>query len=256
MKKFIIPLLFASAFFLSCKTNEPVEKGTVSLDVTTISTNYNQTFKITPVFSTKGTVLDKTFRFSSSADSIASVKMITGGQGEVTANRVGDAVISYNSTDGEYKLICNVSVIPRSTLLNGIFYQKDASATEIQSKIPGYCVKVDSLTTSTILVYENTLAPTLKIKKLIFEMTAGKLKSTNVILENTTDVQLDAENFIRERYLATNKAKNGITYYNAGVSKVYSANTFTGIFVSNTALISGRDLGLGVKFIDNSYLGL
>ena len=59
MKKFIIPLLFASAFFLSCKTNEPVEKGTVSLDVTTISTNYNQTFKITPVFRQKALYLTK-----------------------------------------------------------------------------------------------------------------------------------------------------------------------------------------------------
>jgi len=258
MKKLFFLPLIVGLLFTSCKKDEPVvDEGTVRLDVTTQSMTYGQSFKITPIFSATGAVRNRTFEFTSSADSIAGVKLVTGGLGEVTAKRVGDATIYYKSSDGKYNLSCKVNVTPRTTLLNGIYYLKDASKTDIQSKIPTYCELDQTLTTSTLLVYNNTGAPTLKMKKLIFEMTTdGKLKSTNVILENTTDNQLDADSFIRERYLETNRAKNGITYYNAGVSTDYARNTFVGIFTTNTSLISGQDVGLGVKFIDNAYLNL
>ncbi|MBP1637523.1 MAG: hypothetical protein H6Q18_312, partial [Bacteroidetes bacterium] len=190
MKKLFFLPLIVGLLFASCKKDEPVvDEGTVRLDVTTQSMTYGQSFKITPIFSATGAVRNRTFEFTSSADSIAGVKLVTGGLGEVTAN-----------------LSCKVNVTPRTTLLNGIYYLKDASKTDIQSKIPTYCELNQTQTTSTLLVYDNTGAPTLKVKKLIFEMTTeGKLKSTNVILENTTDNQLDADSFIRERYLETNR---------------------------------------------------
>ena len=116
MKKISFKLsavLLLTLYAVSC-AKEP-DLGTVSLDPSSKTVTFGQVFNIKPVFSATGEAKNKTYTWKSSADSIASIKMVSGGFGEVTPKRIGQATMTYASTDGK---ITNSHYYGRSAVHN------------------------------------------------------------------------------------------------------------------------------------------
>ena len=120
LKIFFIALM-ASAV-ISCSKDEPVQ-GRVDLDPSSKVVKFGEVFNIKPVFSATGIASSKTYTWKSNADSIVSVKAALGGVGQVTPKRIGQATITYASSDGKLSSSALITVDPRSTIFNGIFYK-------------------------------------------------------------------------------------------------------------------------------------
>lgn len=256
MRKSILSMVAFSAIligFSSCK-KEKVELGTVTLDPATKTVSYGDVYSIKPTFSTAGEAKDKAYKWTSNADSIASIKTATGGVGEVTAKRIGEAIITFESTDGLIKKTSQVIVEPRSNLLNGLYYSRGASESNVKNNILAGFTLTASESTSTSLVFTATSA-TNPITKLIYMMEDNGLKAVNVILNNSTTVQQDAKNYMEERFKMTGITKSEVTYYrNTGYIATNSVpiNTVMGIFLNQE--IDGKTYPLGIRITDFSYI--
>ncbi len=254
MKKNLFKLSAFSllAIFIASCGEEP-ELGTVTLDPPSKTVTFGQTFSIKPVFSPTGTAKSKTYTWKSSADSIASIRMVTGSYGEVTPKRIGQATMTFASTDGKISKTALITVDPRSTILNGIYFKKGATQSEINNNMSSGFVRNDLESTATLLVYASGSST---VSKLIYELDAGsKLKNLYVILINTADNQKSAEDYMTERFLNTGKSKEGILFYkNTGyvAFNVIPLNTALGIFIDLT--INATLYPLGVKIMDASGL--
>ena len=250
LKMSALSLLTIVAF--SC-AKEP-DLGTVNLDPSSKTVTFGQTFSIKPVFSTTGEAQNKTYTWKSSADSIASVKAVTGGYGEVTPKRIGVATMTFASNDGKITKTAMITVDPRSTILNGIYFKNGATESDINNNISSGFTKNVIESTSTFLVYSSTGNP---VTKLIYELDNSKLKALYVILDKTVDDKnkTSAEQFLEERYLNTGKLQNGILYYkNTGFVSANSVplNTVMGVFLDLTVNVISYPLG--IKIMDATNL--
>ena len=249
LKMTVLTLLTIVTF--SC-AKEP-ELGSVMLDPSSKTVTFGEIFSIKPVFTTTGEAQNKTYTWKSSADSIASVKTVSGGYGQVTTKRIGQATITYASTDGKISKTAQITVDPRSTILNGIYYKNGANQSDINNNMLAGFTKSDIESTSTYLVYTSTGAT---VTKLIYELDASaRLKALYVILNNTTANKTSAEQYLEERYLNTGKSQLGILYYkNTGyvAANAVPLNTVLGVFIDIT--INLTQYPLGIKIMDNSNL--
>ncbi len=258
MKKFnLIILSVISLALFSCK-NEP-ELGEVTLDTTQKEVVFGQVFTIKPIFSETGIVKNKTYHWSSNADSIASVApSLIGGYGEVTPHRVGEAVISYKSSDGEIERSAKITVTPRSNILNGMmYYAKGKNKNDVRNNISGSFFPVEEESNDNFLVFKNS-SENSSIFKLIYEFDNGNsLNSLYVVLKNNVSLDTKDEviHYIEERFKRTNKVQDGILYFlNTGfiASSVPPIGTMMGIFADKT--INGTEYALGVKVIDQTLV--
>ncbi len=253
MRKLSIKLAFLAAFALviaSC-SREP-ELGTVTLDPSSRNVTFGQVFNIKPIFSSTGEAQNKTYTWTSSADSIVSVRPVSGGYGEVTPKRIGQAIITFASTDGKITKTANITVDPRSTILNGIYYSKGATESSIKNNMTGGFGFSEAESTATHLVFTGGGA----IEKLIYELDSSKnLKALYVILKNTNENKRLAEQYIEERFTNTNKTQSGILFYkNTGylANVAVPLNTVLGVFLDAT--INSVTYPLGVKIMDATSL--
>lgn len=235
--------------FNSCKKEE---LGTVKLDPATKTVSFDEVYQIKPEFSPSGTARNKTYVWKSDADSIASVKAsMYGGTGEVTPRRIGEATITYTSTDGLVSATSKVIVAPRSNILNGIYFKKGVSATEIMNNVSGIFTFSADESTATHKVYNAPTSAT--VQKLIYELdSSGNLTALWVIIKDTTSNRTSAEHYILERFNATGRTQNSITFYrNTGLT-AFPINTVLGMFLNVT--LNGVDYTFGVKIMDASSL--
>lgn len=250
LKIFFIALM-ASAV-ISCSKDEPVQ-GSVDLDPSSKVVKFGEVFNIKPVYSATGIASSKTYTWKSNADSIVSVKAALGGVGQVTPKRIGQATITYASSDGKLSSSALITVDPRSTIFNGIFYKKAATQSDINNSMLAGFTKSELESTSTYLVYTSASNT---ITKLIYELDASaKLKALYIILNNTPANLTSAEQYLDERYVNTGKTQQAILYYrNTGIVTVNSfpVNSVLGIFLDLT--INASSYPLGVKVMDNSLL--
>ena len=238
-------------FIASC-AKEP-DLGTVTLDPSSKTVKFGEIFSIKPMYSVTGVAKDKTYTWKSSADSIASIKMISGGYGEVTPKRIGQATMTYASTDGKIIKTALVTVDPRSTILNGIYFKNGATQSDINNNMSSGFTKSESESTNTYLVYASASST---VSKLIYELdTSSKLKFLSVDLNNTADNRKSAEDYLAERYMNTGKSQGGILFYkNTGyvATNAVPLNSALGIFLDVT--INATQYPLGVKIMDGSNL--
>lgn len=245
MKKNLLLLLSVAFIFAACKKEEPL--GTVKLDPASTTVKYDDKVQIKPVFSVEGQAKDKSYNWKSSADSIVSVKAsMTGGLGELTINRIGKATILYVSSDEKLSASSEITVEPRSIMLNGNFYKKDASKSDVKNQLPpAFQLEKDE---GNFLVYKG-FAP---INNLIYEFKNDKLESLWVVLEKTGENIVSAQQYIEERYVPTGKTQAQITYFiNTGVDG-YPIRTAFGIFLDKE--IDGIEYPLGVRIVDFSVI--
>lgn len=243
-------LLIASLAFVSCK-KEP-DLGSVLLDPSEKQVTFGQTFTIKPIYSETGIAKDKTYAWSSNADSIASVKVVTGGFGEVTPKRIGEATITYASTDGLISKTAKVTVNPRSTILNGIYYAKGATKSQIRNNMTSGFDELASESDDNFMVFKSGSST---ITKLVYEMENGSLKALYIILADNTNNKENAEKYIEERFVNTGKTQSGILYFeNTGfvANNAIPVGSVIGIFIDNT--VNGIEYPLGVKVMDKSQL--
>ena len=249
LKMTVLTLLTIVTF--SC-AKDP-ELGSVMLDPSSKTVTLGEIFSIKPIFSTTGEASQKTYTWISSADSIASIKTVSGGFGQVTPKRIGQATMTYASTDGKIMKTALITVDPRSTILNGIYFKNGANQSDINNNILAGFTKSDVESTSTYLVYTSTGAT---VTKLIYELdTSAKLKALYVILNNNTTNKTSAEQYLEERYLNTGKSQLGILYYkNTGyvATNAVPLKTVLGVFIDLT--VNATQYPLGVKIMDNSNL--
>lgn len=254
MKKISFKLsavLLLTLYAVSC-AKEP-DLGTVSLDPSSKTVTFGQVFNIKPVFSATGEAKNKTYTWKSSADSIASIKMVSGGFGEVTPKRIGQATMTYASTDGKITKTAIITVDPRSTILNGIYFKNGATQSEINNNMLSGFSPSTLESTSSLLVFASGSST---VSKLIYELdTSNKLKALYVILNNTADNKKSAEDYLAERFMNTGKSQGGILYYkNTGyvASNSVPLKTALGLFLDQT--INATQYPLGVKIMDGSNL--
>lgn len=249
MKKLILPLLVVGLIFSSCKKEN--ELGSVTLDPASKTMVFDDVVQLKPEFSATGEAKNKSYIWKSSADSIASVRAaVTGGTGEVKAKRIGEATITYASSDGLVSATSKITVSPRSNILNGLYYKKGASASEINNNIAGQYVPDLVSSTDKYKIY-TALGTT--IKKLIYELNAsGNLEALWVVINDNTENRTSTEFYILERFTSTGKTQNAISFYkNTGLS-VFPTNTVLGTFLNAT--VNGTEYPFGVKIMDNSFL--
>lgn len=234
MKKFLFSLFAISAFFTSCGSeDEPINHGSVSLDKTSQTLIYEGTVILTPSYSgdvAKG----KDYTWASSDNNIATVEVLTGGKGKVTAKRVGETDIIFAAKDGTISARCKVTVNPRSVLLGGIYFVKDASTSDIKAQVT---VKYTEYPDSIVCAYGDTNP----ISKIIYELSNSRLASTLVVLKPSSENQELAEEFIEERFIDMKVTTEGIKYYDASNLFGYK-NTKVGIFENK------GNYKLGVKY--------
>lgn len=251
MKKLFLPLLVIGVIFMSCKKKDVVPLGSVSLDPATVQTTYGNKLTLTPVFEA-GQAQTLQYDWSSSADSIVSVKAAQGGLGEIQALRVGDATISfkgYNRNDKDKKILLTatskISVVPRSTIFGSPFFKKGETKTTLTSLGVG-TLNTDQ-STATLLVYDRTPDAVNKVEKVAFELDANdKLIATYAYIQDTNNNRESATQFIEERFKYTGYVNPPFTVYNAGVTTMYAPGTMAGLFLG---VDPGNGIaGLGIKF--------
>lgn len=254
MRKLTSKLILLTALvvaFASCK-KEP-DLGSVTLDPSSKNVTFGQVFTIQPIFTSTGEAKNKTYTWKSSADSIVSVKPVSGGYGEVNPKRIGQAIITFASTDGKISKTATIIVDPRSTILNGLYFSKGVSESDIKNNMTGGFSFSEAESTASHLVFTGAGAI---IEKLIYELDSSKkLKALYVVLKNTSENKKLAEQYIEERYTNTNKMQGGILFYkNTGyvANVAVPLNTVLGVFLNAT--INSVDYPLGVKIMDASSL--
>ncbi|NLO70401.1 MAG: Ig domain-containing protein [Porphyromonadaceae bacterium] len=250
MKKLVLPLLIIGVIFGSCKKEK--ELGSVTLDPASKTIVFDDIVQLKPEFSATGEARNKTYIWKSNADSIASVKpAMSGGTGEVRAKRIGEAKITYVSTDGLVSATSNITVSPRSNILNGLYYKKGVTASEISNNIAGQYVPDLINSTERYKIYTAALSTT--ITHLIYELNgSGKLDALWVVIKNIPDNRTNTEHYIQERFVMTGKSQDSINFFkNTGLS-VFPINTVLGIFLNKE--IEGTTYPYGVKIMDVSFL--
>lgn len=254
MRKLSSKLAILTAFTLlivSC-AKEP-DLGTVTLDPSSRNVTFGQVFTIKPIFSTTGEAQNKTYTWKSSADSIVSVKAVSGGFGEVTPKRIGQAIITFSSTDSKITKTATITVDPRSTILNGIYYAKGATESSIRNNMTAGFNYSEAESSPSFLVFNSSGAA---ITKLIYELDTSKnLKAVYAVLNNTAENKKSAEQYIEERFMNTNKAQGGILFYkNTGfiATTAVPVNTVLGVFIDAT--VNSVQYPLGVKIMDAGNL--
>ena len=254
MKKISLRLSVLSLFavlLIAC-AKEP-ELGTVTLDPSSKTVTFGEIFSIKPIFSATGEAQNKTYTWKSSADSIASIKMVSGGYGEVTPKRIGQATMTFASSDGKITKTAQITVGPRSTILNGIYFKSGASESEINNNMTAGFTRSAAESTTTLLVYASASTT---VTKLIYEMDANaKLKAVYVILNNTVENQRLAEQYLEERFMNTGKSQGGILFYrNTGyiATNAVPINTVLGVFLNLT--LNSIQYPLGVKIMSSTSL--
>ena len=251
MKKLLLPLLFIGVVFAGCKKDEPkVELGTVTLDPASNTVTYGETYPITPKFSLTGEAKKKTYVWNTGSNVIASIKP-DGDQGQVTAKRIGETEITYKSTDGLLTAKSKVIVEPRSNVLNGLYYRKGVTSTEITNNVSGTYAFNSAESTNKFKTY--VAAGSKTITKLIYELDSSeKLEALWVILEDNSENRSSIDNYLDERFDQPEKTKEGISFYKNSGLTVYPLNTALGKF--NAKTINEIDYTYGVKIMDYSYL--
>ena len=161
--------------------------------------------------------------------------------------------MTYASTDGKIIKTALVTVDPRSTILNGIYFKNGATQSDINNNMSSGFTKSESESTNTYLVYASASST---VSKLIYELdTSSKLKFLYVVLNNTADNRKSAEDYLAERYMNTGKSQGGILFYkNTGyvATNAVPLNSALGIFLDVT--INATQYPLGVKIMDGSNL--
>lgn len=250
MKRLFLPLLAVGLIFSSCKKEE-IPLGSVKLEPATIQTTYGNKHTITPVY-TAGQAETLTYEWTTSADSIVSVRAGQGGLGEIQALRIGDAVIyykGYSASDKEKKILLTastkVSVTPRSSIFGTPFFRKGETKTALTSRGEG-TLNADQ-STAKLLVYDRTPDAVNKVEKIVFELDSNdKLVATYAYIQDTGTNKEMATQYIEERFKYTGKVTVPFTVYNAGVTTMYAPGTMAGLFLG---VDPGNGIvGLGIKF--------
>lgn len=208
MKKLILPLLLLGVIFSSCKKEEPL--GSVKLDPATANMTYGTKLSLTPKYE-PGQAESLTYEWSSSADSIVSVRAGQGGLGEAQALRVGDAIIylkGYKSGDKDKKILltatCKISVTPRTAIFGVPHFKKGESKTTLTSL--GVGTMDNDQSTDKLLVYTRTPDAVNGVDKIIFELDdSNKLVATYAYLQDTPNNREKATQYIEERFKYTGK---------------------------------------------------
>lgn len=250
MKKLILPLLLVGVIFSSCKKEEE-PLGSVKLEPQTIQTTYGNKQTLTPVYA-PGQAESLTYEWSSSADSIVSVRAGQGGLGEIQALRVGDATIyyrGYRDSDKEKAILltatAKVSVTPRSTIFGAPFFKKGETKTTLTTLGAGTLNSDQS--TAKLLVYDRTPDAVNRVEKIVFELdSSDKLVATYAYVQDNPNNREMASQYIEERFKYTGKVVAPFTVYNAGVTTMYAPGTSAGLFLG---VDPGNGIaGLGIKF--------
>ncbi len=242
MKKSILSLLIVGLVFASCKKEEPM--GSVTLDPATKTVHYDQPYQIKPVFSVDGQASKKTYSWKTSADSIVTVQAaLAGGLGDVKPRRIGTATITYASMDGKVVATSEVTVSPRSNILDALYYKKQAAVSDIKNNVNSREFTFDEAASDeNFLVYSGGNI----IAKLIYEMKSSKLEALWIIVSDNTDNRSAVEHYIKERFVDTGRVQEGITYFlNTGVPDAFPINTGLGVFLDKN--VHGNDYSYGVK---------
>ncbi len=234
MKKSIFTLatllLVFSLSMVSCKKDKKVDKGTVELNPTEKTIVYGQTYEIKPVFSETGEAKNQNFHWESSNEEVATVEPADiGGGGKVEAKRIGEAIISYKSSDLTAK--SKVIVEPRTstTLLNGFIFEKNVNKQNIINRINSQIYTKDKSSNDNFLVFTSE-----NIGTLVYEFKNNKLIALNIILDSSK--KEEALNYIKERFNRTTNNIGGVLFY------------------ENTSQTSYQTYAFGVKVMDKSAL--
>ncbi len=248
MKKTIFTLatlgLVFSLSLVSCGKKKK-NKGSVDLDPKEKTVHFGDKFELKPVFSKDGEAKNKTYKWSSSNDKVATVKpSVIGGNGEVEAKRIGDAVIYYKSSALTAK--AKITVEPRSNLLNGFYFKKGVDKNTIIQNIQANVYTKDATSSNDKnLVFTSANAGT-----LVYELKNNKLVALNIILDASK--KTDAINYIQERFDNTEKNVGGVLYYVNNSQVAYPIGTVMGLFVDKD--IDGKKYAFGVRIMDKSSL--
>lgn len=254
MKKnmlFFSALIVSALLFSSCKGKSPAQQeepiGNVTLEPATTQLVYGATVTLTPKYE-PGRALQ--YEWSSSADSIVSVKADQGGLGKIQAHRIGDATIYYKGYDKKSKALMitattTVSVMPRSQIFGMPYFKKGESKTTLNAM--GIGTLNSDQSTDKLLVYDRSPEAVNKVHKYVFQLDANdKLMATYAYIEDNSNNRLEASNYIEERFKLTSKVEPPFTVYNAGVSGSYAPGTYSGLFLGTDP---GNGItGLGIKF--------
>ncbi|MFV0392226.1 MAG: hypothetical protein ACK5KP_10150 [Paludibacteraceae bacterium] len=253
MKKSILLTIASCAglliAFSSCKKEEE-PLGSVKLDPATVQTTYGNKLTLTPVYEA-GQASSFSYEWTSSADSIVSVKAGQGGLGEIQALRVGEATIYYKGYDTKDKnktlkltASTKVSVSARSSIFGNVFFRKGEPKTTLEGL--GVGVLNTDQSTATLLVYDRTPDAVNKVEKTVFELADNKLVATYAYIQDTPSNRESATQFIEERFKYTGTVIPPFTVYNAGVTTLYAVGTKAGLFLG---VDPGNGIsGLGIKF--------
>lgn len=259
MKKLTSLILFVGVLLTSCKKDEPI-LGTVTLAPSTATLTYSETTNLVPSFSPIGIAKDKTYTWKTSNDTTASVTTVLGGNGLVTAKRIGTATISYVATDGSITATTAITVNPRSNILGNIYYVKGASKTIVTAQETGILNSTES--TTLFQVYDRITTSVVKVIRVIYQFdTSNKLVATYAVVDDDTAGanRTSVQQYIEERFEKTATIQHQINFYKADVGplKMYEANTMIGIFIdnnANTGLPTGLTYSLGVKIANKDSM--
>lgn len=243
--KLLIPLFAMAVAFIACGGDDegPINQGSVSLDPKTVSLKYNESKTVVVNISQTGLAKEKEYKWSTSDEEIASIEVDSKtGNGIIKAKQIGEATISYTSTDDMLKAICKVSISATQNLLNGIFFEKDATSSTIKNKMLPGTTLVESDVNKLVYTVSNITG----IEKYIFELKDDKLVATIVVFDGTTETETIADVFIKERFKKLDSVSGEkIQYYDARSNWGYT-NTKVGIASKESApaIIYGFDLGV------------
>lgn len=249
MKKLLLTLLVPVILFTACGKEEPL--GSVKLDPPTADITYGTKKSLTPIYE-PGQAESLIYEWSSSADSIVSVRAGQGGLGEAQAHRIGDAIIyfkGYKDGDKDKKILltatCKISVTPRTAIFGVPYFKKGTSKTTLTSL--GVGSLDNDLSTDKLLVFTRTPDAINGVEKTIFELDDNaKLVATYAYLQDTRNNKEQAGQYIEERFKYTGKTLGAMTLYNAGVSDSYAPGTMAALFLGTDP---GNGIpGLGIKF--------
>lgn len=247
--KFLTPLFAMALAFAACGGDDdgPISQGTVSLDPKTVSLKYGETKTVVVNISQTGLAKEKDYKWSTSDAEIATIEVDSKtGNGIITAKQIGEATISYTSTDNILKADCKVSISATQNLLNGIFFEKDATSSTIKNKMLPGTILVESETNAEKLVYTVSNLP--GIEKYIFELKDDKLVATIVVLDGKPETETIADVFIKERFKKLDSVSGEkIQYYDARSNWGYT-NTKVGIASKDSAPAIKYGFDLGVKY--------
>ena len=237
----------------SCKDKEPEQNhGSVELYPSAVELVCGETTTITPFFSENGSAKNKKYSWTNDNDDIATYKLTTGGNAEITAKRVGETDVKILSTDGAISAYSRIIVNPTIKFLPFIYFKSGESKRTIELEADG--VKNATESTDDIWVYDRVSKP--MIQQMYYFDKNDKLVATLVILEDTEENLRNAEIFIEERYKNLNMTTaEYINYYDATINPRYEAGTVVGIFLPTSNPTPAKAKGkLGIKYTSKNYM--